>query len=58
MGKGLRRQAPALVVAGLALVAALSGTVYAAGKISGRAIKVKLRSPAQRIRDPSTARLR
>lgn len=41
MGKGLRRQAPALVVAGLALVVALSGTVYAAGKISGRAIKVK-----------------
>jgi hypothetical protein len=41
MGKGLRRQAPALVVAGLALVVALSGTVYAAGKISGRTIKVK-----------------
>jgi hypothetical protein len=41
MGKGLRRQGPALVVAGLALVAALGGTVYAAGKISGRAIKVK-----------------
>ena len=41
MGKGLRRQAPALVVAGLALVAALGGTVYAAGKVSGRTIKVK-----------------
>ncbi len=41
MSRGLRRQAPALVVAGLALVAALGGTVYAAGKISGRAIKVK-----------------
>jgi hypothetical protein len=41
MGKGFRRQAPALMVAGLALVAALSGTVYAAGKISGRTIKVK-----------------
>jgi len=41
MGKGLRRQAPALVIAGLALVAALSGTVYAAGKISGQTIKVK-----------------
>lgn len=41
MGKGLRRQGPALVVAGLALVAALGGTVYAAGKISGRTIKVK-----------------
>lgn len=41
MSRGLRRQAPALVVAGLALVAALSGTVYAAGKINGRSIKVK-----------------
>jgi hypothetical protein len=41
MGMGLRRQAPALAIAGLALVAALSGTVYAAGKISGRSIKVK-----------------
>jgi hypothetical protein len=41
MGKGLRRQGPALVIAGLALLAALGGTVYAAGKISGRTIKVK-----------------
>lgn len=41
MSRGLRRRGPALVVAGLALVAALSGTVYAAGKISGRTIKVK-----------------
>lgn len=41
MGKGLWPQAPALVIAGLALVAALGGTVYAAGKISGRTIKVK-----------------
>ena len=44
MSRGLRRQAPALIVAGLALVAALSGTVYAAGKagkISGKTIKVK-----------------
>jgi len=41
MGRGLRRQAPALVLAGLALVAALGGTVYAAGKINGRTIKVK-----------------
>jgi hypothetical protein len=40
MGRGLR-QVPALVVAGLALAAALGGTVYAAGKISGRTIKVK-----------------
>jgi len=41
MSRGLRRQLPALVVAGLALVVALSGTVYAAAKINGRAIKVK-----------------
>jgi hypothetical protein len=43
MGRGLRRQAPALVVALIALVAALGGTVYAAnkGKINGRAVKVK-----------------
>jgi hypothetical protein len=41
MSRGFRRQVPALVVAGLALLAALSGTVYAAGKISGRSIKVK-----------------
>jgi hypothetical protein len=41
MSTGLRRRVPTLVVAGLALVAALSGTVYAAGKINGRTIKVK-----------------
>jgi hypothetical protein len=41
MGRGLRRQAPALLVACIALVAALGGTVYAAGKISGKTIKVK-----------------
>lgn len=41
MGRGLRRQAPALLVACAALVAALGGTVYAAAKIDGRAIKVK-----------------
>jgi hypothetical protein len=40
MSRGMRRL-PALVVAGLALVAALTGTVYAAGKISGKSIKVK-----------------
>jgi len=41
MGKKLWRQGPALAVAGLALMVALGGTVYAAGKISGKAIKVK-----------------
>ena len=39
--RGLHRQLPALAIAGLALVAALSGTVYAAGRISGKTIKVK-----------------
>src|SRR3954452_3193485 len=41
MSRGIRRQAPALVVAAVALVAALGGTVYAAGRINGHAIKVK-----------------
>lgn len=41
MSKGFRRQGPALVVAVVALVAALGGTVYAAGKINGHAVKVK-----------------
>jgi hypothetical protein len=41
MGRGLRRQAPALLVACVALVAALGGTVYAAAKINGKTIKVK-----------------
>jgi hypothetical protein len=41
MSKGFSRQAPALVVAVVALVAALGGTVYAAGKINGHAVKVK-----------------
>jgi hypothetical protein len=41
MSRGLWRQAPALVVAIAALVAALAGTVYAAGKINGHTIKVK-----------------
>jgi hypothetical protein len=41
MGRALRRQAPALAIACVALVAALGGTVYAAKKIDGRTIKVK-----------------
>lgn len=41
MSRGILRQAPALVVAAVALVAALAGTVYAAAKINGHAIKVK-----------------
>jgi hypothetical protein len=41
MSGGVRRQAPALVVAAVALVVALGGTVYAAAKINGHSIKVK-----------------
>jgi hypothetical protein len=41
MSRGVRRQGPALVVAAVALVAALGGTVYAAGRINGHAIKPK-----------------
>lgn len=41
MSRHVRRQGPALVVGVLALVAALGGTVYAAGKINGHAVKVK-----------------
>jgi hypothetical protein len=41
MSRQLGRQAPALVLAAVALVAALAGTVYAATKINGRTIKVK-----------------
>lgn len=41
MSRGIWRQGPALVVAAVALVAALAGTVYAAGRINGHAIKVK-----------------
>jgi hypothetical protein len=41
MGRGLRRQAPALAVACVALIAALGGTVYAAKKLDGRTIRAK-----------------
>jgi hypothetical protein len=41
MSRGVRRQAPVLVAAAVVLVAALGGTVYAAGKINGHSIKVK-----------------
>jgi hypothetical protein len=41
MGRGLSRQAPALVVACVALIAALAGTVYAAARINGKTIRVK-----------------
>lgn len=43
MRDGIRRQAPALVVAGLALFVALGGSVYAAkqAKLNGKAIRAK-----------------
>lgn len=41
MGRGLRRQLPALLVACVALIAALGGTVYAGTKINGKTIKAK-----------------
>lgn len=41
MERGLRRPTPALVAAGIALFAALGGTVYAATEIDGHAIKMK-----------------
>lgn len=40
MSRGIRRM-PMVVAAVVALVAALGGTVYAAGKINGHAVKVK-----------------
>ena len=41
MSRGMRRRLPVLIGAGLVLAAALSGTVYAAGKINGKTIKAK-----------------
>jgi hypothetical protein len=41
MRQGIRLHSPALAVSLLALFVALGGTVYAAAKINGRAIKVK-----------------
>jgi hypothetical protein len=41
MRQGVRLPSPALVISTIALFVALGGTVYAATKISGKAIKVK-----------------
>lgn len=54
MSRGIGRQAPALAVACVALVAALGGTVYAAAKIDGRTIKPKS-LPGNRLAPGSVA---
>jgi hypothetical protein len=41
MRQGFRRPTPATIVALLALVAALTGTAYAAGRIDGRTVRVQ-----------------
>ncbi|MGN6587024.1 MAG: hypothetical protein ACTHKT_06055 [Solirubrobacterales bacterium] len=41
MRRGIGRRVPVIVAAIVVLVAALGGTVYAAGKINGHAVKVK-----------------
>jgi len=41
MGRGIRRQGPALALACVALFAALGGSVYAAQKLDGKTIRVK-----------------
>jgi hypothetical protein len=41
MWQGLGRPRPAMIVAVLALVAALAGSAYAAGRIDGRTVRVK-----------------
>lgn len=48
------RQAPALIVSLLALVVALGGTVYAAAKINGKAVKLKS-LPGNRLTPHSVA---
>ncbi len=54
MGKGIRQQAPALLLAAVALFAALGGTVYAATQIDGKTIKPKS-LPGNRIKPSSLA---
>lgn len=54
MRRGMRLPSPVLVVAGLALFVALSGTVYAAkkGRINGRVVKAKS-LPGNRVKPRS-----
>jgi hypothetical protein len=54
MGKGLRLPSPGLVMSGLALFVALSGTVYAAARLDGKAIRVKS-IPGNRLKVHSVA---
>lgn len=49
MSKRIRRPSPALIIALIALFAALCGSVYAAGKINGKTIKVNS-IPGNRIK--------
>ncbi len=59
MRQGMRLPSPALVLAGLALFVALSGTVYAAkkGRINGKAVRVKS-LPGNRLKPHSIPRNR
>jgi hypothetical protein len=52
MVRGYRRPTPALLISLIALFVALGGTVYAAGKINGKTIKVKS-LPGNRLRPGS-----
>lgn len=52
MSRRICRPSPALAVAALALFAALGGTVYAAGRIDGRTIRVRS-LPGNRLRPHS-----
>jgi hypothetical protein len=52
MRQGLGRPRPATIVAMLALVAALAGTAYGAGRIDGRSIKVRS-MPGNRLKPGS-----
>ncbi len=54
MSRGLSRPSPALIVACIALFAALGGTVYAAGRIDGKNIKLKS-MPGNRLAPGSVA---
>ncbi len=54
MGKGLRLPSPGLVMSGLALFVALGGTVYAAQRLDGKAIRVKS-IPGNRLKMHSVA---